>query len=131
VLEPLSGYLLLAEQLWEDGPRFADSWNFGPHNEDARPVAWVVERLAALWGPEARWEPDAGPQPHEAHCLRLDCSRARHLLGWEPRLGLAEALAWTVEWHRGYLQRQDMRTLTEAQIARYESLAPHAKPEAS
>ena len=122
VLERLAGYLLLAERLWADGPRFAEGWNFGPPAEEARPVAWVVDRLAGQWGPEARWEQEAGLHPHEAHSLRLDCSRARQLLGWEPRLSLDEALSWIVEWHRGYLRGQDLRALSEAQIARYESL---------
>jgi CDP-glucose 4,6-dehydratase len=122
VLEPLAGYLLLAERLWEAGPRFAEGWNFGPRAEEARPVAWIVDRLAARWGPEARWEQAAGLHPHEAHSLRLDCSRARHLLGWEPRLSLDDALTWIVEWHQGYLRGQDLRALTEAQITRYEAL---------
>ena len=120
VLEPLNGYLCLAEKLWVHGPEFAQGWNFGPADEDARPVSWVVEHLTNLWGENARWESDSAPHPHEATYLKLDCSKARSLLGWSPKLRLASALEWIVEWYQGYKQNQNMRHLTEAQIARYE-----------
>lgn len=122
VLEPLGGYLLLAERLWERGPEFAEAWNFGPNDDDARPVAWIVEYLATRWGEGARWELDSGRHPHEAHYLKLDCSKAKNLLGWFPRLNLATALDWVVEWYRGHQRGEDMRRLTESQIARYEEL---------
>ncbi|RMF26836.1 MAG: CDP-glucose 4,6-dehydratase [Chloroflexi bacterium] len=120
VLEPLRGYLLLAERLWEEGPAFAGASNFGPDDEDVQPVSWVVERLATLWGEGARWRVDSGPHPHEARWLKLDCSKAKMLLGWFPQLSLDRALEWTVEWYRGYKRGEDPRHLTEAQIARYE-----------
>jgi CDP-glucose 4,6-dehydratase len=119
VLEPLSGYLCLAEQLWMHGPEFAQGWNFGPNDEDARPVSWVVDRLTNLWGGNARWELDSTQHPHEATYLKLDCSKARNLLGWSPRLPLSTALEWTVEWYRAYQRDEDMRRLTETQIADY------------
>jgi len=120
VLEPLRGYLLLAERLWEEGPAFAGAWNFGPNDEDVQPVSWVVEYLATLWGEGAHWRVDSGPHPHEARWLKLDCSKAKMLLGWFPQLSLDTALEWTVEWYRGYKRGEDPRHLTEAQIARYE-----------
>jgi len=126
VLEPLSGYLQLIERLWEAGPAFAEGWNFGPRAEDARPVAWVVERLCALWGDGARWERDGQPHPYEAHALTLDCAKAHRRLGWQPRLTLEQALAWTVEWYRAYRSGADMRATTLAQIQQYEALAPAA-----
>ena len=122
VLEPLNGYLCLAEKLWAQGPQFAQAWNFGPFDEDARPVSWIVEHLTNLWGGNARWELDSAQHPHEATYLKLDCSKARSLLGWSPMLCLPTALDWVVEWYRGYQHNEDMRDLTEAQIARFENL---------
>lgn len=119
VLDPLRGYLMLAERLSEQGPVFAQSWNFGPDDEALRPVSSIVEYLANLWGGDARWELDPAQHPHEDHLLKLDCSKARSLLGWSPILPLPTALEWVVEWYRGYQQEKDMRQLTEAQIMRY------------
>jgi CDP-glucose 4,6-dehydratase len=122
VLEPLSGYLLLAERLWEKGAEYAEGWNFGPRDEDARPVAWVVERLATLWGEGANWECDFQAHPHEARFLKLDCSKARHRLGWSPRLPLEQGLAWTADWYRAHQLGHDLREVTLEQIERYEAL---------
>ncbi|MDH4098945.1 MAG: CDP-glucose 4,6-dehydratase [Nitrospirota bacterium] len=120
VLEPLNGYLCLAERLWEDGRRFADGWNFGPADEDARPVSWIVERATALWGEATLWEQDGIPQPHEAHTLRLDSAKARNLLGWSPELDLAEALEWTVHWYKQFQRdKSSVRLITEEQIDRF------------
>ena len=124
VLEPLAGYLLLAERLWSDGEQFAGAWNFGPDERDARPVAWLADRLCAAWGGGAGWERDPESGPHEAHLLRLDASRARARLGWAPRLRLAEALEWVVEWHRAHAAGGDVRAVTEEQLERYAALAP-------
>ena len=122
VLEPLRGYLMLAEHLYHDGPRFAQAWNFGPRDDDAKPVGWLVDRLCTLWGPPARWEHDtAGGQPHEAYVLKLDCSKASTDLGWRPNLGLEEALGWTVDWYKCFEDGGDVRAMTEEQIARFES----------
>jgi len=122
VLEPLNGYLCLVEQLWMHGPKFAQAWNFGPNGENAKTVSWIVEYLTNLWGGGARWELDSAQHPHEATYLKLDCSKAKSLLGWSPRLCLPTTLEWTVKWYQGYQRNQDMRHLTETQIARYESL---------
>jgi CDP-glucose 4,6-dehydratase len=122
VLEPLRGYLMLAERLHGDGLDFAEAWNFGPSDSDARPVGWLADRLCTLWGPPARWQPDtAQAQPHEAYCLKLDCSKACADLGWRPRLALEEALRWTVDWYKCFEGGGDLRALTEGQIAVYES----------
>ena len=119
VLEPLSGYLLLAQKLWEDGPAYAEGWNFGPADEDAKPVQWIVERLTQSWGAGTSWQLDNNPQPHEAHYLKLDCSKARSRLGWHPRWGLARTLQSIIAWHKAYDQRQAMREVSVLQIAEY------------
>jgi CDP-glucose 4,6-dehydratase len=122
VLEPLAGYLLLAEHLHGEGPAWAEAWNFGPDEADARPVQWLVERLAALWGEKAAWQADPAQHPHEAGLLRLDCSKARTRLGWRPRLDLDTALQWTVEWYRVHRAGGDLRAACLEQIKRYDAL---------
>ena len=124
VLEPLSGYLTLAQRLWENGPAFAESWNFGPSDEDARPVQWIVERLVGAWGDGAAWRLDGDSHPHEASYLKLDISNARARLGWQPRWRLAHALEQIVGWHKGWLAKGDMRLLCLEQIGRYTSSGP-------
>ena len=119
VLEPLSGYLALAEKLYVEGPSYGEGWNFGPADEDAKPVQWIVERLADLWGAGASWQLDRNPQPHEAHYLKLDCSKAKARLCWHPRWSLADALTSIVLWHRAYLDKQDMKAVSLEQINNY------------
>jgi len=116
VLEPLDGYLLLAQRLCEERQAVAEAWNFGPDAGDAGPVRQVVERIVDLWGAGARWEVDPGKHPPEAAHLALDCSKARTRLGWAPRTDLERALAWTVEWHQGLAARRDPREMTLEQI---------------
>ena len=123
VLEPLNGYLCLAEKLWEQGPKFTGAWNFGPNDEDARPVSWIVEKMVKLWGEGAGWELDTGLNPHEASYLRLDCSKAKNLLGWSPNLSLSTSLEWIVKWYRSYMQKENMYAVTKGEILRFESLA--------
>ena len=123
VLEPLSGYLMLAERLWQDSARFSGGWNFGPDEADAVPVESVANAVVAQWGAPARWNPVAGTHPHEAHLLRLDSTKARSLLGWKPRLGLGNALAWTVQWYKEQAARADARQLCLRQIEQYGQLA--------
>lgn len=123
VLEPLSGYLLLSQRLFENGAQYAGGWNFGPPEEDARPVEWLVERLCTMWGGEASWLLDGGNHPHEAHYLKLDCAKAHAELGWWPRWGLERALASIVEWTRVYQDRGDIRGVCEQQISGYGVLA--------
>jgi CDP-glucose 4,6-dehydratase len=119
VLNPLSGYLLLVQRLWED-PAAATAWNFGPAEEEARPVGHLVERLAALWPGGLEWEHDAGEQPHEARYLKVDSSRARARLGWAPRWGLERALESVVEWYAAHRDGQDMRAVSLAQLEAFQ-----------
>jgi CDP-glucose 4,6-dehydratase len=123
VLDPLAGYLLLIERMWDRKGGFDQAWNFGPSVSDAKPVRWIVERIIELWGGKARMEIDTSAQPHEAAMLSLDCSKARTRLGWQPGLGLEMALQWTVEWYMRYQRGDDMRGLTEDQIGRFQEIA--------
>jgi len=122
VLEPVGGYVTLAQRLWTDGEAFAGAWNFGPDERDAKPVQYVVEKMIDQWGDGASAVLDEGPHPHEATYLRLDCSKAHALLGWRPRLALDDALAWTVDWYRGVEDGDAPRALTLDQIHRYNYL---------
>ncbi|WP_447751376.1 CDP-glucose 4,6-dehydratase [Sphingopyxis fribergensis] len=119
VLEALHGYLMLAEYLLAGERQFASGWNFGPSDEDARPVSWIVDRLQAAWGDHSAALADSGPGPHEATLLRLDSSKARAELGWRPVLPLDVALGWISEWHKAVAAGVDARTVTANQIARY------------
>ncbi len=121
VLEPLSGYLVLCQALW-DGPRAAQGWNFGPHDEDAKPVRWIADHICALWGEGASWTDDAREHPHEARSLKLDIAKARAELGWAPRWSLGEALEATVAWQRAWAAGEDMRAFTYRQIRAYEAV---------
>lgn len=121
VLEPLSGYLTLAEALWQGGQAFAEGWNFGPSDDDAWSVQDIAESMVRLWGNGARWESDGQEHPHEASFLKLDCSKARVRLKWVPRWSLEVALARTIRWHRDWLRHGDMRTACLQEIADYAS----------
>jgi CDP-glucose 4,6-dehydratase len=123
VLEPLSGYIRLAERLGSpEGESYAEAWNFGPPEEDCRPVSYVVDRMAAFWGNEASWFLGDAPQPHEASFLKVDASKARARLDWKSRLRLDDALAWTAQWYRAQREGQSAAALTAAQIECYEAL---------
>ncbi len=115
VLNPLSGYLILAQALWDE-PEHARAWNFGPPEDDARPARWIVERLAEGWPGGLRWVADEGPHPHEAGYLKLDSSRARGRLGWRPPVNLGDAVASVAEWHLAVRDGAAMRAVTLAQI---------------
>ena len=119
VLEPLSGYLLLAEKLYTQGVAYAEGWNFGPADEDAKPVQWIVEQLTQQWGEGASWQLDGGEHPHEAHYLKLDCSKAKMRLDWQPRWHLGHTLEMIVAWQQAWLAKQDMRSFTLKQIEQY------------
>lgn len=121
VLEPLGGYLTLAERLYSGGPTYSGGWNFGPDDADAKPVRWIAEHLTRSWGNGASWVIDSGPQPHEATFLKLDCAKAKAILAWQPRWALPAALDSIVEWQRAFLKNSDMKSTTLAQIARYEA----------
>ena len=119
VLEPLSGYMLLAQRLFEDGANFIGGWNFGPEKQDAKPVAWVVDEICRLWGNEARYEITKNPQPHEANILMLDSSKSNQKLNWKPTWGLSTALKNTVDWYQAYQRQDNMRDVTRKQIVNF------------
>lgn len=121
VLEPLSGYLILAQALYEQGPSFASGWNFGPWDKDNRSVQEVVDLLISHWGKTARWEKEASEQPYEAHLLRLDCSKARTQLGWMPKWSLETATQKIVQWQKAYQAKENMQEVSIAQINQYMS----------
>lgn len=119
VLEPLSGYLSLAEHLYTQGQTFAEGWNFGPKDDDARPVQWIVEHMVNHWGNGASWQQDGGVHPHEANYLKLDISKAKARLGWQPRWDLAHSLGQIIEWHQALITQKNMHTITLNQITDY------------
>ena len=119
VLEPLCGYLLLAERLCDNVDRFADAWNFGPSDDDARSVGWLASFVVKEWSALLRWHEARTDTLHEAAALKVDASRARARLGWAPRLKLPDALRWTIEWHRRLAAGEAARALTDEQLARY------------
>jgi CDP-glucose 4,6-dehydratase len=121
VLEPLGGYLTLAEHLYTQGQVFAQGWNFGPLADDAKPVHWIVEHMVKLWGKGASWKNDESSQPHEANYLKLDISKAQAQLGWRPTLNLMEALQLTVDWARHQAKGGDMKSITQNQIQQYQN----------
>ena len=120
VLEPLSGYLILAQALYKDGVQFNGGWNFGPHDEDTRPVKGVIDLLIQSWGPGASWQQELGAHPHEAHSLKLDCSKARQWLGWMPKWGLETAIENIALWQRAYQAKADMHQISLQQIKEYQ-----------
>ncbi len=119
VLEPLSGYLLLAQRLYEQGPEYGEAWNFGPDDSDSRTVEWIVRSICDRWT-GAAYEVDSGTHPHEAHFLKLDCSKARTRLNWAPRWNLAQAIDRVLEWFEVYRRGGDLRETCRKQIRDYE-----------
>lgn len=123
VLEPLSGYLALAEKLFTEGPAFSEAFNFGPAEDDAKPVQWIAEQLTQGWGEGANWHLGGGTHPHEAHYLKLDCSKSRAALGWTPRWHLSQALQAIIVWHKAHKGNQDMRVFSIEQISNFHKSA--------
>ena len=121
VLEPLAGYLLLAERLWHNGTQFAEVWNFGPLGE-AESVGVVVNQVISLWGDGASWVQDGNHFPHETEILRLDCTKAQERLGWKPRWHLRQALAATVDWYKANVGGRDVRSVMLDQLESYQNL---------
>ncbi len=120
VASPLSGYLQLAEELCRRGAELAEGWNFGPDEEDCRPVSWLVERITSRWGGGASWRPEPHPGFHETGFLMLDCAKAHDRLGWRPPVELATAVDWLVDWYRLHAAGGDVRGLTLEQLAETE-----------
>lgn len=120
VLEPLSGYLILAEQLYAEGHSFAEAWNFGPEDEDCKPVQWMLDKMVAIWGGDAAWQLDESPQPHEARFLKLDCSKAKARLEWKPRWGIETVLHKIHDWENHFHSGGDMQTYCIKEIQSYQ-----------
>jgi CDP-glucose 4,6-dehydratase len=120
VLEPLSGYLLLAEFLYQNQQVFAESWNFGPSDEDAQSVKWIVERLVQSVDGAPVWQMDDNRLLHEANYLKLDSSKARAKLGWKPKWNLSTALAKTIDWHNSWRKNADAYKVSLSQISDYQ-----------
>jgi CDP-glucose 4,6-dehydratase len=129
VLEPLRGYLMLARALYENGPSFGESWNFGPSDADAKPVEWLVQYLCNRWAEGGIYTIVEGDHPHEAHYLKLDCSKARSLLNWYSVISLDEAIDAIIEWTKAYRDGQDLRKATVSQIREYMAIIPQANSE--
>ncbi|MDN4620960.1 CDP-glucose 4,6-dehydratase [Paenibacillus sp. PsM32] len=120
VLEPLNGYLLLAQTMYEKGTNFAEAWNFGPNDEDAQPVEWIVKKVCNLWGQNASYKIINSDNPvHEAHYLKLDCSKAKNELKWYPRWNIETALEKVVDWNKEYLDNRDIQNYCLKQIESY------------
>jgi CDP-glucose 4,6-dehydratase len=122
VLEPLSGYMLLAQRLYLEGQTYAEGWNFGPLENDICTVSAIVEQLAAAWKNGAQWEFSRTAQFHEANLLKLEISKAQARLGWQPRWNLKQALSAVLEWHLGFLQGIHSQSLCLQQIHDYENV---------
>lgn len=118
VLEALGGYLAIAERMIGGDVTMAEGWNFGPSDDDARSVGWILQRMLDTWG-AGSWKRTSAPQPHEAHLLRLDCSKARRALGWRPVWGLEKSIDSIVEWHRSVAAGEDARAISQAQLDAY------------
>jgi CDP-glucose 4,6-dehydratase len=131
VLDPITGYLRLADRLVRRGGEFAGAWNFGPGPESEVPVATIADRLAALWGDGARWEHDRGEHPHEAARLALECAKARNRLGWRPMIDLDTGLRLTVAWYKALRDGGDMKETTRRQIDEFLDIARSVRPVAA
>ena len=123
VLEPLSGYLVLAQHLWQEGQIFAEGWNFGPKDDDCRPVQWILDNMVHFWGKGAYYEIDKSQQPHEANFLKLDCSKAATRLKWHPQWRLEYTLEKITTWHRAWLDRKNMKNHCLEEIKDYMQVA--------
>lgn len=121
VLEPLSGYLILAQALYENGLAYASGWNFGPRDEDNRSVQEVIDLLISGWGKAAHWEREGSEQPHEANLLKLDCSKAHTHLGWIPKWDLEMATKKIIQWQKAFQKKENMREISLSQISEYQN----------
>jgi CDP-glucose 4,6-dehydratase len=125
VLEPLSGYLLLAQKLYENGIEYAEGWNFGPKDNDVKTVEWVVEEFSKRWkekGGKLDWRIDTDSNPHEASLLKLNCTKANTVLNWQQALSVEEAISFTADWYDAYKNKCDMKKITLEQINKYENI---------
>jgi CDP-glucose 4,6-dehydratase len=119
-LEPLNGYMKLAERLYASERNFAEAWNFGPTEEDSKPVGWVLDEIKRVWSEQVNWEIDKSIQPHEAKLLKLDSTKAKDELNWSPKLNLNEAVKLTAEWYCAFKDKVDLVKVTSNQINFYQ-----------
>ena len=122
VLEPIHGYLLLVEKMWNNGRNFSESWNFGPEESECESVEWILKKISDECDDKFSWEYDIENNPHEAKILKLDCTKAKKRLGWHTKLNTDEAIKWTINWYQEYFKRSDMKACTENQIDQFTSL---------
>ena len=120
VLDPLSGYIHLAEKLWDDKKNYAEGWNFGPDEKEIKSVSWIIEKITELWDSEIEWGLENEIQ-YEANNLILNCQKAKTKLLWQPEINIETALKWTIEWYKRNFEGEDMKKVTEEQITRFES----------
>jgi CDP-glucose 4,6-dehydratase len=118
VLEPLSGYLVLAQRLYKNREEYAEGWNFGPNEQDVKPVDWILDKMIDNWD-NSSWKLDESSSPHEADFLKLDISKAKSKLGWNPVWELSHTLEKIVNWHQAWLNKEDMQTICLAEIEEY------------
>lgn len=118
VLEPLSGYLILAQKLYEDQNKYSESWNFGPDDIDVRPVEWILDKMKLKW-PNSSWTIDQDPGHHEATFLKLDISKAKSELNWRPIWSLNDTLENIIDWHKSWINNEDMQTICLSEIEKY------------
>ena len=119
VLEPLSGYLVLAQELFADGKNHTGAWNFGPKDEDCKSVSWVLDEMVKLWGDDSTWSLDKDNNPHEANFLKLDCSKAANQLKWFPKWRLKESLETIVNWHQVFMSGGNVQKQCLIEINKY------------
>ncbi len=120
-LEPLNGYLKLAEKLCAGEKSLTGGWNFGPSDEDSKSVGWILDEIKRIWNEPVNWQITGGKQPHEACLLKLDSAKAKSELGWLPKLTLDEAVNLTAEWYHGFMDKKDLAELTKRQILFYQN----------
>ena len=120
VLEPISGYLVLAQHLYEEGSNVAEGWNFGPKDEDCKPVSWILDKMVTNWGNGVSWELDKNNNPHEAGYLKLDCSKAAMRLNWYPKWNLEHTLESIINWHQHYIAQNNIQEQCLLEIAKYQ-----------
>jgi CDP-glucose 4,6-dehydratase len=121
VLEPLAGYLILSQHLYQDGSGFAEGWNFGPKDEDCKSVSWILDKMVSKWGNGASWVLDKNNNPHEAGYLKLDCSKAAMQLNWYPKWNLNYTLESIINWHQNYLSGKNMQEQCLLEITKYQN----------
>jgi CDP-glucose 4,6-dehydratase len=121
VLDPLNGYISLAEKLWDDQTKYSEGWNFGPEKNEVKPVSWIIEKFNDIWKNKINWEV-GNNELHEANNLILNCQKAKSRLGWNPKMNTETALKLTIEWYTKYFDGENMREGTEEQIAKFQKL---------